>query len=301
MREYDSADYRKYTFKSELDKSLHTLEGILRGIAFDRKINDYEIEELKNWCLINNKYIAKHPYNELIPLIERALSDGELCKDEVQDILWVCNNFVTENNYYDIVTSDIQRLQGILHGIMSDNQINEEEIKELWEWLNENDHLASTYPYDEVYSLVMSVLSDGKLDESEVKILKAFFSDFIDLKASCNININEINNLKTELNISGICAVCPEVKFEDMSFCFTGASSKTTRSKIKNIVEALNGVFHDNVIKSTNYLVVGDNGNPCWAFSCYGRKVEKAVKLRKTGYGILIIHENDFWDAVNDL
>ncbi|GMA55471.1 hypothetical protein GCM10025857_68280 [Alicyclobacillus contaminans] len=48
----------------------------------------------------------------------------------------------------------------------------------------------------------------------------------------------------------------------------------------------------------TDYLVVGDQGNPCWAFSCYGRKVEKAVKLRKQGRRILIIHEVDFWDAL---
>lgn len=53
--------------------------------------------------------------------------------------------------------------------------------------------------------------------------------------------------------------------------------------------------------KPVNYLIVGAEGNPCWKFSCYGRKVEKAVELRKEGSRLLIIHELDFHDAVADL
>ena len=54
------------------------------------------------------------------------------------------------------------------------------------------------------------------------------------------------------------------------------------------------------VAKQTEFLVISAKGNPCWAFSCYGRKVEKAVKLRKKGHAIVIVHESDFWDAVED-
>lgn len=53
--------------------------------------------------------------------------------------------------------------------------------------------------------------------------------------------------------------------------------------------------------KKVNYLVVGGEGNPCWAYACYGRKVEKAVELRRQGHPIVIVHENDFHDAVLDL
>lgn len=37
---------------------------------------------------------------------------------------------------------------------------------------------------------------------------------------------------------------------------------------------------------------------PCWACSCYGRKVEQVVKLRKEGCRITINHENDFHDEM---
>jgi len=33
----------------------------------------------------------------------------------------------------------------------------------------------------------------------------------------------------------------------------------------------------------------------------YGRKVEKAIQLRKEGHKIILVHENDFWDAIEDL
>jgi hypothetical protein len=62
----------------------------------------------------------------------------------------------------------------------------------------------------------------------------------------------------------------------------------------------LGGTVAPNLTKKVSYLVIGADGNPCWSYSCYGRKVEQAVQLRKEGSKILIVHENDFHDAVQD-
>ncbi len=298
--EQDHKDYKIYTYRSEFDKALHTLEGMLKGISIDRELNHDEIYELINWCNLYKKFLKNNPFNELIPLIERSVDDNYLSQDEIEDILWVCDNFKTGNIYYDVVTSDIQRLQGILHGILSDNCINDKEIENLQNWILENEHLSGTYPYDEVYSLIMSVLSDGRVDESERKALKVFFSEFIDTTTSYNINRPEIEELKLTLKISGICSVCPTIKIKEKSFCFTGESNRTKREEIGKLVLSLGGIQHNNVTPKTDYLVIGNNGNPCWAFSCYGRKVEKAMEMRKSGKRIIILHENDFWDAIED-
>jgi len=53
-----------------------------------------------------------------------------------------------------------------------------------------------------------------------------------------------------------------------------------------------------NVTARSDYLVVCDSGNELWAFSCYGRKVERAYEQRRKGHHILIVHERDFWDAL---
>ena len=301
MSAYEDMEYRKYTYKSELDKALNTLVGILKGVSLDNEINIMEIEELQNWCQLHQGVRKQHPFNEFVPMVENAIKDNVLSEDEIQDMLWLCKNIKTDSIYFDLITSDIQKLHGLLHGILADNQINDEEIHMLREWIDENDHLMNSYPYDEISSLLLSVLSDGKIDNKEKALLKAFFSEFIYLKESYNINQLEIENIRSILKIGGICAACPEIRILESSFCFTGASSRIKRDEIKYLVESLGGIYNNNVIRDTKYLVVGNDGNPCWAFSCYGRKVEKAMQMRKQGHLITIVHENDFWDAVADM
>jgi len=292
--------YAHYMRRANFEKALNTLIGIIKGVKADRVINENEISELQNWCLLQREFREKHPFNEIIPLVERSIADGVLTQDEIDDILFVCNAFLRTNfsPYYDVITSGIATLHGILHGILSDNVINAEELMELRGWMQDHYYLESVYPYDEVYSLIHKVLQDGHVDEEEQKLLKAFFGDFVDTQASVNINKSEIEQLKREIAISGICALGPNIEIPDRTFCFTGESSRATRAEMEKIVLSRGGQVSKSVTKNTDFLIVGDNGNPCWAFSCYGRKIEQAIGYRKKGARIIIAHEVDFWDAV---
>jgi hypothetical protein len=298
--DYDNFSFRKFTGKAEISKTIHTLEGLVSGIQLDGQISNTEINELKYWCLNHEQLIKVAPFTELIPLIRKSLEDNILGDEEIKDILWVCNNFKYENQYYDIITSDIQRLHGIIHGIMADNEITKEELLHLQDWLDENEHLASTYPYDELSSLLLTVLADGIISTDELNILKTFFSDFIDTDYSSSINTEELKQLKKEYSIIGVCAIDPNISFDNKTFCFTGASSKTSRKAFADTINSIGCNYKDGISAKVDYLIIGNEGNPCWAFSCYGRKVEAAVKLRKDGHPILLIHENDFWDAYLD-
>lgn len=299
LKEVD--DYRIFTSKAELHKAINSLIGIINGIQFDEVVNTDEMSEIINWCNLHRRFKSKSPFSEIIPLIDQALVDNRLEKEEIEDILWVCNNIIRSddfNKYYNIITSSIQQLEGILHGMMADNEINEIEIYQLSEWMDNHEFLKGTYPFDEIYSLLVSAKQDGVISEDEKNMLKAFFANFIDTRVSYNINEFEIRALQSQYSVSGICAVCPEITFENKIFSFTGTSSKATRSEIAKIIESKGGIFNNSVTKNTNYLIVGGEGNPCWAFACYGRKVEKAIELRKKGIPIIIVHENDFWDEV---
>lgn len=143
----------------------------------------------------------------------------------------------------------------------------------------------------------MSVLKDGLVDEAESKFLQVFFSEFLSVLDDKTITSPIVN---IESSIVGVCAVCPEIVFEGSSFCFTGESSKFKRSELAKLVTTLGGNTSSSLTKAVDYLVIGAEGNPCWAYACYGRKVEKAVELRKAGSKLQIIHENDFHDAVSD-
>ncbi len=94
--------------------------------------------------------------------------------------------------------------------------------------------------------------------------------------------------------------ICPEIIFLEQYFCFTGFSQKAKRGDIVKIIESPQGIYQKNVTHNLNYLIVGADSNPCWAFSCYGCKVEKVMNYRKQGDRAMIVHEFDFWDAVED-
>lgn len=221
-----------------------------------------------------------------------------MTKEETDGILWFAKNLTTPNLYFDIISADIQRLQELLHGVLADNKIEEEELKQLRCWIDENNHLKGSYPYDEIDSIIATVMSDGKIDSSEQDLLKVFFSEFVSLPINSTIDQNELSQLKKSITLHGICAFCPEIEFDSRLFCFTGISSRASRSAIAKEIEVAGGNYIDNIRQDLNYLVIGNNSNPCWAFSCYGRKVEQAIAYRKKGIQIVIVNENDFWDGM---
>jgi len=298
--DYDSGEYKRYSSKMEFDKTLNMLRGMLDGLTADN-ITVKEIEELQHWLQFAKPFSEKRPFDELIPIVNATLEDGVVTQDEIDDILWVCNSFSEPGSYYDAITAGLQMLNGYIHGIMADNSLSVQEIMDLKKWIVEHDELTGYFPYDELYSLLVSILKDGIVTSEEQAYLKAFLSQFVDTKKSLYLNEVELSNLRKEISLSGVCALAPEIEFDNRKFCFTGASIRTTRKELANLVYSLNGQFSDSVTKDTAYLIVGSAGNDCWAFSCYGRKVEQAINLRKKGVPVVIVHENDFWDAVEDV
>ena len=292
----DHIGYARFTSRARLEKSVNTLLGLIEGMAIDSSINPAEVSFLNMWLAEHADVRTRHPYSELLPVVEAAVADGVLTHDEHDDIVWLCKR-LRSAEYFDQTTADLQRLHAILGGIVSDGQITEDELRGLSAWLQDHEHLKTCWPYDEIDSLIVSVMKDQKIDPEEHTLLKAFFSEFTAVMDDRTITSPLISE---SANIVGLCAVCPEIEFSASTFCFTGASSRYTRKELAATVERLGGVFAENVTKSVKYLVIGAGGNPCWAYACYGRKVEKAVELRKNGVRVLLVHENDFHDAVAD-
>ena len=295
----ETKEYRRYTGPAEFHKSINALIGMIEGIISDGVIDADETAELTNWYSLHRHLIDRHPFSEILPIVDRTLEDGIVEIREAKDILWLCEKYIGKG-YYDMTTSVMQQLHGIIHGIMANNRLTDSEITNLLSWMADYDFLRNTYPFEEIYSLLSSITEDGIITEDERNTLRAFFSDFIDLRESANLNEYELKDLKNKYSIQGICAYHPHIDIPDHLFCFTGASTRATRKEIGNIVKDAGGKFTDSVTKKVEYLVVGADGNPCWAFSCYGRKIEKAMEMRKAGSPILIVNENDFWHTVEE-
>ncbi len=293
----DIQKLRKFTTKSEANKALNTIKGLVEGISIDNEINDTEVQELDNWWKSNYDLISSAPFNEIIPLVKQICEDRKITESEFLDLKWTIDNIITENRYYNLITSKIQELEGIFHGILADNEITDKEIQNLKEWLFDNEDLIGVYPFDEIESLLIGITEDGIVTEKERNYLKLFLSEFVNKKNSTTINFDEIEELRNDITISGICTINPLIEFKDKQFCFTGISKSMKRKEIAEKIESLGGIYKDNITQKTDFLIIGDNSNPCWAFSCYGRKVETAVNMRKEGSKISIVKEIDFIDA----
>lgn len=291
----------KFTQKGQFHKILESLKGMLSGMAIDGDINTVEFREIANWCKTHSPLRKKIPFSEIIPTIETAMEDNFIDSEEIANIIWLCDKYLQQNKYYDAITTDIQNLHGLLHGLLSDNRLNRVELSNLQQWLFDTSHLSGTYPYAELDTILPGILKDGQISPEESNMLKAFFSEFAAPLAPTTINQAELAEIRNSTKLTGVCATAPEITFSGKIFCLTGKPTKGQKEDLKKQILALNAEYSESVSSKVDYLIVGGNGNPCWAYSCYGRKVEQAMNLRKSGKPILIVHETDFHDAIQDV
>jgi NAD-dependent DNA ligase len=290
----DYRPYYRFTSRARLEKALNSLIGLIEGVSIDGVVNEKEVNYIEAWLDENSQLRSIHPFTELIPVVDAAIADGILTDEERQNILWLCERLKSAE-FFDVVTADMQRLHGLMGGIAADGIITESELRGLSDWLYDHEHLKTCWPYEEVESIITAVLKDKSIDAIEHELLHSFFSEF-------TVVSNGLAGVSSHKSLSSpaVCAVCPEVTFQGKVFGFTGASARYSRNEFAEIVERLGGIVAGSVSKKLDYLIIGADGNPCWAYACYGRKVEMAVALRKAGARLLLVHEHDFHDAVAD-
>jgi NAD-dependent DNA ligase len=269
----------------------HELEGILTGIAADTVINHSEVQRLRAWVSANEQFADVRPFSELVEHVNRALDDGVLTTDECEDLLWVTRKLTTVNPYFDALRGGVQQLMGLLAGVVADQVVNALEVESLSNWVDEWQHLSGLWPYDECNAIVTAAMAHT-LTKTHVDQLRALAAQFP------VAGQQPTDGATPPLLIGGICAVDPTVTFRDKTFVFTGESRRAPREELANAVMTLGGAEARNVSRHVDYLVVCDGGSALWAFSCYGRKVEKAYEQRRAGHHIAIVHEVDFWDAL---
>ncbi len=297
MTNFENSDLQIVTTKARADKAINSLKGLLLGIISDDIIDEKEMEELRLWALEHYDLVNRNPFREFMLLIENTASNEIPTKEAVEDLYWLCQKYEHDSIYYNGITSDLQLLQGIFHGILADGILSDEEIFKLHDWLSENKHLNSYYPYDEIRSLVLSIVEDKIITEDERTVLMAFIKQFVEIK---NTDVaQKIEKDTADVNISGICAVNPEIIFEGKTFCVTGILNRGSRSELKKAIQDHGGIPVNSISKKTDYLIIGSTNNACWSYSCYGRKVEKALELRKLGHTIILIHESDIFAAID--
>jgi len=138
----EHAEIERYTKRQRMDTAIHTLVGLLHGISIDDNLNADEIAEVLNWCKQYNDLKAREPFKEIIAKLDEIMADGIITPDEQEDLLWVCKNLSSDGIFYDEITNEIQRLHGILHGVLADSHISTEESKEIIKMIDYGCHIS---------------------------------------------------------------------------------------------------------------------------------------------------------------
>ena len=292
-----SVEYNTFKLKGEGDKAVNEIKGILKGINIDGEVNEDEIRELDAWCERHQDITGLKPFSEFLHKIRQAIREDVSWEEAVEEMYWLSQKY--EGNYYTGVTADLQTLQGVCHGILADGVVNENEVKELSEWLELNTHLRNYYPYAELRTVLLRILKDGVVDEDESIYLKRYFYEFVNL--TDKELETQIGDEVAGVKIQSICTYDPDIKIQGKNYCVTGELSRYTRKEFAQAIEDNGGYFQKNPTKETDYLIVGADGNELWAYACYGKKVEHALNLRRKGAKITLVHEFDFFDVLDDL
>jgi len=291
----DHRPYYRFTQKSRVEKAVNSLMGVVQGIVADQIVTRKELEALQNWVAEYKELREQEPFNEFIAQAEIIVEEKRLSEEDMQDILWLCNKF-SQQDYFDRVTADLQVFHGIMGGIIADEVISAEELRGLYDWMEDHRHLSRTYPYTEIERLLCTVLQDGIIDAGEHMLLMSFLSQFSPVRPAGFVD-RAID--PSMLTVKDVCAVSPEIDFDARCFCFTGSFKDNTRKDLHHIVEDRKGKIAERVVMDLDYLIIGSQGNPCWAYASYGRKIEAAMRLRsECNRPVLLVHEFDFLDAV---
>lgn len=290
---------------TEVQRAIERLHGILAGVSCDYLMNDAEIGGLRSWIEIHEHLHKKEPFRGLVKLLNRCLEDQVIDEDEREEILDWCLSYTDGNSLgMTAMTEAIQRLHGVLQGILIDGTITDDEVFGLNDWLHDYDMYAEYWPFCDVWAEVRHILEDGKIEEHE----KADLMDLCHQFSERIVPRQEIHDthdeswMKSESPILQtfdlMCDREAVINFKS-KFCFTGQARGGSRKDLQGMAEALGGRCQRHVSLDLDYLVIGAQSSPAWVYATYGRKIEKAIEYnRRADVSITVIHEDDFLGQV---
>lgn len=198
------------------------------------------------------------------------------------------SNFFTRQSaeFRNDLNRSLGALVGIAQGLICDSKLNDDEIRFLDRWLRENQNISLSWPGDVVHERVRTVLQDGVVTEVERQHLAQTLQQLIG---------GTLDELADSTHVTSLAFDEVEsLHFQDARFCLTGDFVFAPRSVCADAIERRGGVVSSSVSRKTHYVVVGGLGSPEWKHGSFGTKLEQAMKLKREGASLLVIHE-DRW------
>ena len=88
----DEETIHRYNFPKLVKKSIQELQGLSTAIIYDGKIDDSEIDLIKNWLIKNKEYLTEYPLSDLNILFNEIIADNVVTPDERKKLLEFLNS-----------------------------------------------------------------------------------------------------------------------------------------------------------------------------------------------------------------
>ena len=274
-----------FSFSREKLQAIHGLKGILTGVVADKQLNEQEFLFLDAWLKSQQHLAGDSDVVAILNQVGAILEGGRISSKELDQMELRIEQMVSSKDTGDSsLVSRIDELIGFLAGLAADGILNDLEIVALSDWLDSNDDVKDKWPASAIVSRLEYIREDGIITNEERADLLTTVKQFVgpDLEPG-------------DITVEASTAVW-EDKVESMNiagstFCLTGDFVSGDRNSVDTLLKCLGASTSPNMSKEVDYLVIGTLASKNWLYTSHGRKIEKALLLKRKGVDVIIITE----------
>lgn len=271
-----------FNFTREKKKAMHDLKGILTGIVADKRLNEIEFLFLDTW-LKSQQYLAED--KDVLSILQQVgdiLEDGQISREELEQMQHCIEAIASERD--TSVSDSVGRMDemiGFITGVASDGVLNDDEIVALSDWLLHNSAIRDIWPATIIADRLEAILDAGTIHEKQRADLLSVINK---ITGNSSVGQYEASTEMWEDKVEGL-------RFGDATFCLTGEFVSGDRDAVDAKLKRLGAKTSTSVHRGVDYLVIGTLAGRDWLYTSHGRKIEKALLLKREGDPITVITE----------
>lgn len=274
-----------FSFSRQKEKAMHGLKGILAGIVADQRLNEKELLFLESWL---QSQAALRDHEDVVAILSQVgevVEDGQITREELAGMQSSIQKIVASNADHPVEgLGRADELVGFLTGIASDGILNDQEVDALSTWLNRNESIRDKWPASVIVNRLNNVLEDGIITEEERQDLMVTVQQITGTEATPE-------DVKYEASTEVWEDVVDDVKIAGSLFCLAGEFVSGDRNSVDTNLRLRGAETSPNVHKEVDFLVIGTLASRDWLYTTHGRKIEKALLLKRKDAPISIITE----------
>ncbi len=276
---------RHFNHSRNREKAIFGIKGILEGVVADQRLTEQELLFLDVWLRSQEVIARDGDVVDLLDLTSDILKDGYITTDELADLNQLIIDVIEYKQLEHIsVESRINELLGFLSGIAVDGVLSEQEIILLGGWLDANYEACSVWPGNVIASRLKQILSDNVVTTEEK-------SDLLETIKSISGQRFQETGAAHGMSTAFLEDMVDTFSHEGQCLCFTGKFVSGSRNIVESTAQRLGASIKGDVTNDVTALVIGTLASRDWRFSSHGRKIEKALKLKRKGSQLVIITE----------